>query len=599
MKGPKDFFKKDERFQAIYRALFRYKKWIFMAILFTFLNTLLQVPFPVITKVIIDDIIIKGKVHLIAPAIIAILAIIPFMALMPFLYRVYAFKLTHKTGIMMRKALCEHFLHLELKMFNNKGPGYYSARIFTDVDRLVASIYQVLFPILQNLLLFLVGLTMVLLINWKLALIPILSFPLYGYLTLYVSRRLKKENAILAEKKAVTSDFFTDMLQRVENIRYHVMEKPQLRSFFKKDCDILRQNRKAFILKISLEILNNLIMILTPALVLILGIRMILNQTMTLGEYVAFTSFMTYMMGPIRFFFASNITFQDFKVALERIVEAFDWPVSREYKHLKRHSAGNPTPIPQKVKAFAENEGGIRLESVFFSYDGKKEVLKDVNLTIERGERIAVMGRSGSGKTTLLNIIMGLLAPSKGEIYVGSRSYAEIDVAALRKKMAFVEQEPVLFEGNVEDNIVLNSRCGQEGTNAVEQAARFAGAHDFIMQMEDGYKSDMKRLGSNLSVGQKQRIALSRSFYKDADLIILDEPTSAIDIQSTALIKETLQNIPPHKTIIMVTHNPAVAEFADRLVMVENGKIVHDGSPETISTDVDLLIAKTSKEVIG
>ena len=147
------------------------------------------------------------------------------------------------------------------------------------------------------------------------------------------------------------------------------------------------------------------------------------------------------------------------------------------------------------------------------------------------------------------------------------------------KKIAFVEQEPILFKGTIEENIVLNS--GKD-INSIAPAAQMANAHDFIRAMEKGYKTDIKRLGNNLSVGQKQRIALSRFFYKGAAVLILDEPTSAIDKQSAVLIRETLKNIPPGKTVIMVTHDPLIAEFADRIVIIDEGKVVEDGFTDSI-----------------
>jgi ABC-type bacteriocin/lantibiotic exporter with double-glycine peptidase domain len=331
-------------------------------------------------------------------------------------------------------------------------------------------------------------------------------------------------------------------------------------------------------------------MILTPALVLIIGIFMIIKGVMTLGEYVAFTTFMTYMLGPLKFFFTSNITFQDFKVALERVSQAFAWPLSHEYLYQGKKSG-----------FFELKKGDIEIESVNFSYDEptqkEKEkgsfVLKDITLHIKQGERIALMGKSGSGKTTLLKLIMGLFLPVMGSIRIGGQPYTRIDILRLRKHIAYIEQEPVLFKGSIAKNIVLNTQGHHDNKNKIEKAARFANAHDFIMQMEKGYNTALDRLGSNLSVGQKQRIALSRFFYKGADILILDEPTSAVDIQSTELIKESLKKVPPQKTIIMVTHDPLIARFSDRVVILDDGEIKGDYSFDEIKETDDFSIFKS------
>lgn len=567
----KNLVLKDKRYSRIYKYLFKYKFWIKLSIAFTILNTLIQLPFPIITKIVIDRIILQQQEHLFFAAILAVLLIVPFMVLMPYLKQFFLFKLTYKTGIMLRKALCEHFLHLELSLFQKKGPGYFSARVFSDVDSLVRSIYQVLFPILQNVFLFFSGLVLMFYINWKLAVIPCLFFPVYGYLNYRLGIKLKQENEILAEKKAVTFDFFTDMFQTVENSRYHVLENIQLQSFFRYDSGILRQSLKVFFRQVNLETLNNLMMILTPALVLIFGVPMILNKTMTLGEYVAFSTFMTYMLGPVKFFFSSNITFQEFRVALQRVSDAFEWPVAHEYLPGSRGTTG--TDIKKNDIAF---------DGVSFSYDKKKDVLRNISLAIREGERVAVMGRSGCGKTTLIKLIMGLYMPDEGEIRIDGKLFTEIDIIRLRKQIAFVEQEPILFKGTIEENIILNSDKNHGQTIPVAEAAQLANAHEFILDTEKGYKTDIKRLGNNLSVGQKQRIALSRFFYKGAGILILDEPTSAIDQQSAVLIREALKNVPPDKTIIMVTHDPLIAEFSDRIIVIENGEIIEDGTAGSI-----------------
>jgi ABC-type bacteriocin/lantibiotic exporter with double-glycine peptidase domain len=569
----KNLLLKDKKFESIYKYLFKYKFWIKLSLLFTILNTVIQLPFPIITKVMIDKIILQQQRHLFLACVLAVLFIIPFLVAMPYLKQLFLFKLTFKTGIMLRKALCEHFLHLDLSLFQDKGPGYFSARIFNDIDSLVRSVYQVLFPILQNIFLFAAGLGLMVYLNWKLAIIPCLFFPVYGYLNLIIGKKLKKENERLAENKAVTFDFFTDMFQCIENIRCHVLERIHLQSFFKKDSGILRQNLKVFNTQLALESLNNMMMILTPTLVLIFGIPMIIEKAMTLGEYIAFTTFMTYMLGPVKFFFSSNITFQDFRVAIERVSEAFAWPAAYEYS-----PPGDITP----EKNF--NDFNIRMENVYFSYNNI-EVLKNLSLSIKEGERVAIMGKSGSGKTTILKLIMGLYLPDKGEIKVGGKSYTQVDLIKLRKKMALVEQEPILFKGTIEDNIVLHSNNNVGEITSVEQAAKLANAHDFILEKEHGYKTDIKRLGNNLSVGQKQRIALSRFFYKGADILILDEPTSAIDKQSAVLIREAIKRIPSGETVIMVTHDPAMAEFADRIIVVENGEITEDGLAADILND--------------
>jgi ABC-type bacteriocin/lantibiotic exporter with double-glycine peptidase domain len=543
--------------------LFKYKSWIIISFLLAILNTIVQIPLPLITKFIIDEILINKKVHLIWDATIVILLVIPFIILFPFLKQLFLAKLTHKTGIMLRSELCKHFLKIDLSCATSKSAGYFSSIIFQDVDRLIASIYQVLFPILQNAFLFIVGIVLLIYLKWELAVIPILMLPLYALFNFRLGSRLKKENLILHEMKAENIGFFTNLMQAVESTRAHSMENIRLRTFFSKSSGIVRQELNAFFSKIKIESLNNTVMVLIPSLVLIAGIHFIINGKLSLGEYVAFAAFMNYVIAPIRFFFSSNITFQDFRVALERIANIFETPLSHEY--IKQ---------PMEFSFSNQSKPLIQFDSVYFSYS-KKDILKNITFKINPGERIAIMGESGSGKTTLIKLMLGLYLPTKGVISISGNRNEIINWETMRKQISYIEQEPILFESTIKKNIIQkNSERKNVRIAKVYEATKKANAYGFIKEMEHGHESHIHNFGKNLSVGQKQRIMLSQAFYKNSEIFILDEPTSSLDKESERLIKKSLANIPRDKTVIIVSHSHQLAEIADRIISVEKGKII-------------------------
>lgn len=221
------------------------------------------------------------------------------------------------------------------------------------------------------------------------------------------------------------------------------------------------------------------------------------------------------------------------------------------------------TPVGQKTTTGIQHANAVEIRSIHFSYTGEEDVLRDFSLEVKKGECVAITGASGCGKTTLSKLLLGLYPLGEGDIRVNGMSMRESDLADLRRQIAYVPQEPYLFQGSIAENIRMGRPDATE--KEIREAAMQAHAHDFIMEFPEGYDTTVGERGNNLSGGQRQRIAIARAILKDTSIILLDEATSALDNESEQAVNEALRNLQGQKTILMIAHRPSTIELSDRV----------------------------------
>jgi ABC-type bacteriocin/lantibiotic exporter with double-glycine peptidase domain len=558
--------------------IMQHKTWIILGISFTVINSLLFIPFPYISKIIVDELVGQKRQSVILLCIYAILLILPLQILFPFLRKYFLGKLIRKSGLVLRQSIFREFLQLELPFYQQKGPGYFASRIFGDLDKLIATLFDILIPFIQYLFTFTLGIVFMMLISWRLSILPVLFLPIYWLLNVHLGKKLKKENAKISEIRARFADHFNNIIQSIFSIRIRALENHSRINFLKEDRKLTKQDVELFKVQVKLDSFNSFFSSFVPSGILIMGIYLILKNQMTLGEYVAFSAYTGYMFSAVSFFFQKNINFQSLKVAFERIVEIFEWPKSYEFKEAKTRSI--------------MEVNGVCFESVNFSYNGDKSFgLDNISFSIERGEKVLLMGASGSGKTTILKLILGLYMPDSGKITISKESIKQINLVKLRHSVSFMEQEPLLLNGTIADNISMYKKRLKD---KMKSSTILGNAYSFIMKLPKQYESKVEKFGSNFSAGEKQRIVLSSAFYKDSDLFIFDEPTSAIDPEGAKNIIESINKIPRDKTVIISTHYPSFINYADRIIKIEDGRIIENRilirKKEIVENDI---IAKT------
>jgi ATP-binding cassette subfamily B protein len=240
-----------------------------------------------------------------------------------------------------------------------------------------------------------------------------------------------------------------------------------------------------------------------------------------------------------------------------------------------------PVEAPDASKrSLVVKDGQIVFDNISFCYQKNKPVLNAVNLTCPGGRTTAILGVSGGGKTTLLGLVQGFFRPTKGSIFIDETPISEVSLESLRDQIAYLDQEAFLFEGTIEDNIV--GSCLVRDPIRVAEAARLAGAEQFILSLKHGFQTTVQELGTNFSGGQKQRIAIARAFYKDAPILLLDEPTSALDHDAEVHIRDALKNLSRGRTTVVVTHRLSTVRDADVIYVLAGGQVLESGTHQEL-----------------
>jgi ATP-binding cassette, subfamily B, bacterial len=289
----------------------------------------------------------------------------------------------------------------------------------------------------------------------------------------------------------------------------------------------------------------------------------VLNKQMTLGQFIMVNSYLGLVYGPLQWFAQVNNWFSRAMAGAERVFEVLDMtPESGQ--------AGVDRPLT----------GEVAFEDVRFGYDKSNPVIKGVSFTAKPGEMIGLVGHSGAGKSTTINLISRFYEPDTGRILIDGQDYRELDLAAYRRQIGIVLQEPFLFNGTVADNIAY----GKPGASFEEivAAARAANAHDFILAKPDGYDTMVGERGSRLSGGERQRISIARAILHDPKILILDEATSSVDVETEQLIQEAIQRLVSGRTTFAIAHRLSTLRHADRLIVLERGEISEEGTHEEL-----------------
>jgi len=273
------------------------------------------------------------------------------------------------------------------------------------------------------------------------------------------------------------------------------------------------------------------------------------------------------VVAPVAQIVGMIIRFDRTMLSLNNIDEIMQMPVERtDAQHYLSRPALN---------------GDIVFKDVMFSYKGQNfDVLKNINLTIKQGEKVAIIGKIGSGKSTLWKLLMNLYVPIKGSILIDKTDIRQIDPVDLRRAIGCVPQEPFLFMGTVKDNITIGEQYASD--EEILKASKVAGVHDFLGRHEAGYDLIVGERGEGLSGGERQAITLARALLTTPNIMILDEPTNSMDGQTEEIFKRRMKEIVKDKTLIMVTHKPSVLSLVDRLIVMDDGKIVADGPKEEV-----------------
>jgi subfamily B ATP-binding cassette protein HlyB/CyaB len=547
-------------------AIVKYRTFFGEVLVASFVLQLFALLTPLFTQVVIDKVLVhKGftTLHVLAVGMVA-LAI--FDAVLGGL-RTYLFAhTTNRIDVGLGAQLFRHVLALPLAYFEARRVGDTVARV-----RELEHIRQFLTSHSVTVVLDVVFTLVFLIVMWfyshTLTMVVMASLPLYAILSIAITPTIRARLHEKFNRGAENQSFLVEAISGIQTVKALAVEPPLIRKWEEQLAGYVRASFRATSLITVAGQIAGCIQKITTVAVLWVGAYRVIDGDLSIGQLIAFNMLSAQVTGPLLRLVSLWQEFQQVGVSVQRLGDVLNTQPEPSYKP-------NRTTLPQVA-------GQVSFENVTFRYrPDSSEVLKRMSFSVTAGEVIGIVGRSGSGKSTIAKLIQRLYLPERGRIVLDNVDLAQVDPAWLRRQVGVVLQENFLFNSSVRDNIALaDPGLAME---QVIQSAKLAGAHEFILELPDGYDTIVGEHGSSLSGGQRQRIAIARALVANPRILIFDEATSALDYESEAVIQKNMVQICQGRTVFIIAHRLSTVRPADQIYVVEKGEIVEKGSHEAL-----------------
>ena len=474
----------------------------------------------------------------------------------------------------LREQMFQTLLHARTVFFQKNSASNLINAVVFEVNNVLSIMGGMLISLVRDSLTVVGLMGYLIYLNWRLTLVVLIIFPVIALIMSKINKRLR---ALNREQQGLTSELayiVEEAAAGYKIVKVHGAEQYEMRRFMEK-AERLRQ----FALKSAVagglnQPITQLIASMALSVVLVIALMQSATEGTTVGGFASFVTAMMLVISPLKHLADINQPLQRGLTAAEMIFTLIDEPFEEEESR---------TP---NMKALAKTKGGIRFENVGFSYQqevGRKDALTDINLSIRPGEIVAFVGPSGGGKSTLVNLLPRFFKPTSGHIFLDDTPLEEIVLSDLRKQIAFVSQDVILFNDTIAANVAYGA-VAEEGIDRgrVIEALEAANLSAMIKELPDGIDSMVGDNGNRLSGGQRQRLAIARAIYKNAPILILDEATSALDSESERQVQDALERLMAGRTTLVIAHRLSTIEHADRIVVLEHGKVVENGSHEDL-----------------
>ena len=474
----------------------------------------------------------------------------------------------------LREQMFQTLLHASTTFFQKNSASQLINAVVFEVNNVLSIMGGMLISLVRDSLTVIGLMGYLIYLNWQLTLVVLMIFPIIAFIMSRINRRLRSLNR---EQQNLTSELayiVEEAAAGYKIVKVHGAEQYETLRFMEK-ADRLRQ----FALKSAVagglnQPITQLIASMALSVVLVIALMQSATEGTTVGGFAAFVTAMMLVISPLKHLADINQPLQRGLTAAEMIFGLMDQPFEEDEDR------------KLNMKSLARAKGGIRFEDVGFAYQqeaGRKDALNGINLLIQPGEVVAFVGPSGGGKSTLVNLLPRFFKPTSGHIFLDDIALEDIVLADVRKQIAFVSQDVILFDDTIAANVAYGA-LSQEGIDRgrVVEALEAANLSAMIQELPEGIDSMIGNNGNRLSGGQRQRLAIARAIYKNAPILILDEATSALDSESERQVQDALDRLMAGRTTLVIAHRLSTIEHADRIVVLEHGQIVENGSHEDL-----------------
>ena len=565
---------------AAHAAPYRYR--LAGAVFFMLASSGLNILPPWLFKSVVDDVLISKNMF--ALNLICVSVILIFVLKAMTLYgREYLMNDVGQRVVMdIRIVLYDHMQRMSLRTLHASRVGELMSRITGDVATLQNLVTNTFVELVFNAVTFVGMFLFILFINWRLTLLIIVVLPVVAWLLVFAGRRLRRAGHRVQERLADLTAVAAEAFSAIRVVRAFATEEQELERFRRGNVENFEALLRAVRIQASLSGVIEVFLICALAIVFWFGGRSVIGGALSPGELIAFIGYIAFMVQPIRTVMSRMGSLQTGLAATERIFAMLDTPTE---------STDRARTDPGRLR------GEVVFEDVRFSYTEGQEILKGISLSVRPGERVAIVGPTGSGKSTLVDLIPRFYDPTSGRVLIDGYEADTLLLPRLRRQIGIVPQESVLMKGSIAFNIAYGLPARDPGRpsdpqssplddlelmSAIRRAAHIADIDAFIEGLPEGYATEVGERGVTLSGGQRQRIAIARAVVRDPRILILDEATSSLDLAVERQVQEAMNRAMAGRTSFVIAHRLSTVRTADRILVLEGGRIVQEGTHESL-----------------